>query len=107
MCFTCCKFQVFPPRWREAILRFILLFQAIIPFLGLPTGTMVLIIINHTAETRLFERLHIGRNPFVCGVLITKEPPRLDAAVVPRLCRFPCFNQFIIGNLREETDARK
>ena len=67
----CRKSQVMPPVRAEGV--FSSLCRGIIG--------MLLVVIDHPTETSLLESFYVGSDTFVCGTLVTKEPPCLHAVV--------------------------
>ena len=72
--FLGCKLQMVPPRLTESILCPI----------GRCVLSMVLVIVNHASESCIAQRLGIGGNALVGGLLIAEEPPCLHSVVWSR-----------------------
>ena len=78
-CLASSQAQVSPPIWAEAILC------ALCPCVL----SMVLVIIDHPAETSIMQGLYICSDAFIASLFIAKEPPRLHPIVRRRIAPQP------------------
>lgn len=70
------KAQVMPPLWAEPLVG-----CSVRQFLSV---SVVLVVIHHTAESRIAQCLHIGCDSLVRRMLIAEKPPRLHTIVIGR-----------------------